>query len=98
MADPHLPDLPVAQRVLIYHQRRDIGSCLCGWGNQPCHLGKSHAAHVLTVLRQHPDVIDGMAEAMAGWPMDTAAVEDAEAWRANARAALAYLTGGERDA
>jgi hypothetical protein len=28
--------------ILIAHQRRDIGSCLCGWDK----LGHSHAEHV----------------------------------------------------
>lgn len=32
--------------VLIYHQRRDIGSCLCGWAE----LGKSHAEHVVNIF------------------------------------------------
>jgi hypothetical protein len=27
--------------VLVYHQRRDISSCMCGWSE----LGRSHAAH-----------------------------------------------------
>jgi hypothetical protein len=28
--------------ILVAHQRRDIGSCLCGWAE----LGRSHAVHV----------------------------------------------------
>lgn len=94
MADPHLPDMPIAQRVLIYHQRRDIGFCNCGWGVDSGDLGKSHAAHVLSVLREDPDVVDGMAEAMTGFRLDAVHAEDAESWRQCARDALAYLTGG----
>lgn len=95
MPDPHIPGMPIAQRVLIYHQRRDIGSCQCGWGVNSGDLGKSHAAHVLSVLREDPDVIDGMAEAMTGLRLDVIDYETAESWRETARAALAYLTGAE---
>lgn len=37
-----------AEAILIAHQRRDIGSCLCGWAE----LGKSHAAHQAAELRE----------------------------------------------
>ena len=37
-----------AEAVLIAHQRRDFGSCLCGWGE----LGKSHAGHQVVMLRE----------------------------------------------
>ena len=36
----------LAEALLVAHQRRDSGSCLCGWSE----LGKSHAAHVAVVL------------------------------------------------
>lgn len=36
----------LAEAVLVAHQRKDIGSCACGWSE----LGKSHAAHVAGVL------------------------------------------------
>lgn len=36
-------------------------------------------------------LVDRVAEAMAGWPMDTAPAEDAEAWRANAKAAIRVM-------
>lgn len=36
----------LATAVLIAHQRKDITSCLCGWAE----LGKSHAAHVASIL------------------------------------------------
>ena len=36
----------LAEAVLVAHQRRDSGSCLCGWSE----LGRSHAAHVAAVL------------------------------------------------
>lgn len=36
------------EAVLISHQRRDIGSCLCGWAE----LGKSHAGHQAAELRE----------------------------------------------
>lgn len=37
----------LAAAVLVAHQRRDAGSCLCGWSE----LGRSHARHVAEVLR-----------------------------------------------
>jgi hypothetical protein len=37
-----------AEALLISHQRRDVGSCLCGWSE----LGKSHAGHQAAVLRE----------------------------------------------
>lgn len=39
--------------VLVAHQRRDTGSCLCGWGERPEHLGLSHCAHMLDKLTEH---------------------------------------------
>lgn len=36
----------LAAAVLVAHQRRDIGSCLCGWSE----IGRSHAEHVAAVL------------------------------------------------
>ena len=36
-----------AEAILISHQRRDVGSCLCGWAE----LGKSHAGHQVAMLR-----------------------------------------------
>lgn len=33
--------------VLVAHQRKDAGSCLCGWGVDTGDLGRSHADHVL---------------------------------------------------
>jgi DNA-binding transcriptional ArsR family regulator len=36
-----------AEAILISHQRRDVGSCLCGWAE----LGKSHAGHQVAKLR-----------------------------------------------
>lgn len=37
-----------AEAILISHQRRDVGSCLCGWSE----LGKSHAGHQVAELRE----------------------------------------------
>ncbi len=37
-----------AEAILIAHQRRDAGSCLCGWAE----LGKSHAGHQAGELRR----------------------------------------------
>lgn len=37
-----------AELILVAHQRRDISSCLCGWAE----LGKSHARHQVTMLRE----------------------------------------------
>lgn len=36
-----------AEAVLTIHQRRDVGSCLCGWSE----LGRSHAGHQAAMLR-----------------------------------------------
>lgn len=36
----------LAASILIAHQRRDAGSCLCGWSE----LGHSHAEHVAEIL------------------------------------------------
>lgn len=33
--------------LLVAHQRRDVGSCLCGWNE----LGRSHAQHQMLMLR-----------------------------------------------
>lgn len=33
--------IEAAGDVLVYHQRRDVTSCMCGWAE----LGRSHAAH-----------------------------------------------------
>lgn len=38
----------LAEAILIAHQRRDIGSCLCGWAE----LGRSHAGHQVAKLRE----------------------------------------------
>lgn len=40
------------QEVLVAHQRRDVGTCICGWGSEPQHLGRSHSQHVLDALRE----------------------------------------------
>jgi hypothetical protein len=37
-----------AEAILISHQRRDIGSCLCGW----VELGRSHAGHQVAMLSE----------------------------------------------
>lgn len=37
-----------AEAILTAHQRRDVGSCLCGWSE----LGKSHAGHQVAMLRE----------------------------------------------
>ncbi len=36
-----------AAEVLTVHQRKDIGSCLCGWAE----LGRSHSVHQAKALR-----------------------------------------------
>lgn len=36
----------LAEAILVAHQRKDIGGCLCGWAK----LGRSHAAHVAEIL------------------------------------------------
>lgn len=37
-----------AEAILIAHQRRDIGACVCGWDE----LGRSHPGHQVAMLRQ----------------------------------------------
>lgn len=37
-----------AEAILVAHQRRDLGSCLCGWSE----LGKSHPGHQVAMLRE----------------------------------------------
>jgi len=37
-------------KVVIAHQRRDIGNCLCGWGVDAGDVGKSHSRHVLAEI------------------------------------------------
>jgi hypothetical protein len=39
-----------AAEVLVWHQRRDIGACICGWGVDAGNIGQSHSAHVAQVL------------------------------------------------
>src|SRR5690606_37232222 len=45
-----LPD-QVAVKTLIAHQRRDIGSFICGWGVDNGDLGRSHSLHVWRELQ-----------------------------------------------
>lgn len=42
-------------------------------------------------MAMDPELVDKVAEAMTGWPLSSTEPEDAEAWRANARAALAVV-------
>lgn len=45
-ATPTIPALDRAVAILVLHQRRDAGTCLCGWGR----LGASFAHHQADVL------------------------------------------------
>lgn len=47
-----------AEQILIAHQRRDAGSCLCGWGE----LGRSHAGHQVEMLAARGLLRDRPAE------------------------------------
>jgi hypothetical protein len=38
-------DRKTLEEVLVYHYRKDIGVCGCGWKE----LGKSHPAHVVDI-------------------------------------------------
>lgn len=40
-----------AELTLIAHQRRDVGSCACGWGVDTGDWGQSHALHVWRALQ-----------------------------------------------
>jgi hypothetical protein len=48
-----------ATAILTAHQRRDHGSCLCGWSE----LGKSHPGHQVAMLREAALLNDPPAEA-----------------------------------
>lgn len=39
----------VMTQVLIYHQQTNTSGCHCGWGNEPEHLGRSWAEHVVGI-------------------------------------------------
>ncbi|GIF14789.1 hypothetical protein Ate01nite_48210 [Actinoplanes teichomyceticus] len=52
----------VAEEVLVAHQRRDFGSCLCGWAE----LGRSHPRHQVAMLRDAGVLVDDAAVAQAG--------------------------------
>jgi hypothetical protein len=41
-----------AVKTLITHQRRDIGSCICGWGVDTGDLGRLHSLHVWRELQR----------------------------------------------
>lgn len=41
-----------ARDVLIAHQRLDAGSCMCGWGRKPKHIGRSYAEHVVREIER----------------------------------------------
>ena len=51
-------DRAVLVEVITYHQRLDIGHCLCGWGvdSRPSALGLSHADHILDVYEASMEV------------------------------------------
>jgi hypothetical protein len=35
----------ILEEILVYHYRKDIGGCGCGWAE----LGRSHPKHVVSV-------------------------------------------------
>ena len=41
-------DRDMLVKILVYHQRRNIQHCMCGWRR----LGNSHADHVADVYEQ----------------------------------------------
>jgi hypothetical protein len=49
----------VATAVLVDHQRRDIGSCLCGWAE----LGRSHPRHQVQMLAAAGVLVADVADA-----------------------------------
>jgi hypothetical protein len=48
------PPISAAEAILIAHQRRDVGSCLCGWSE----LGRTHAGHQVKMLAEAGVLID----------------------------------------
>ena len=68
-----------AHNVLVVHQRRDIGSCLCGWGD----LGQSYVKHVIDELRraglaltEMSDIDDAERMDPSNFPILNAKIED----------------------
>lgn len=51
-----------AEAILVAHQRRDYGSCLCGWSE----LGKSHARHQVAMLSEASALAAGAVVELAG--------------------------------
>lgn len=52
-----------AHEVLVAHQRRDIGSCICGWGVDTGNVGQSHAGHVIDEINRAGLTLSGFADA-----------------------------------
>lgn len=47
-------DREILIAILIYHQRKDIGHCACGWSI----LGASHAEHVANVYEIEMELVE----------------------------------------
>jgi hypothetical protein len=48
----------LAEEILIYHQRKDITGCICGWAE----LGKSHPGHQVEMLTRAGLLAEAAAE------------------------------------
>jgi hypothetical protein len=111
MTDPTPAEIEdfTAHKLLIAHQRLDIGSCMCGWGVNTGDLGRSHSLHVWRELQRAvlPDhdarlraqVGEGIARALLAhdqrYPRDWIGGSDG-ATRA-AAIARAHTTGGDHE-
>ena len=113
MTDPTPAEIEdfTAHKLLIAHQRLDIGSCMCGWGVNTGDLGRSHSLHVWRELQRAvlPDhdtrlraqVGEGIARRIAADSSQSSAHETDD-FRAGMRRAMriaqieaAHTTGGD---
>lgn len=75
---------PAPPFALCEHGTLVLEDCFgCGW------RARGEVGLVLDV-----DLVDRVAEAMTGFPLDSTVEEDAEAWRATARAAIRVIGEG----
>ena len=108
MTDPTPAEIEdfTAHKLLIAHQRLDIGSCMCGWGVNTGDLGRSHSLHVWRELQRAvlPDhdarlraqVGEGIARAIEARAR-TSYHTRGPAYRDAAAIARVYATGGDHD-
>jgi hypothetical protein len=53
--------------IVVAHQRKDIGGCICGWGVDTGKMGQSHSLHVIEELEPLMDAeINTLKRAIIG--------------------------------